>query len=151
MLRINRQRVDRTDVTYIVADVFTWRPGRRYDTVFFSFWLSHVPRELFETFWALVATCLRPRGRAFLIDNRRDPTRPPTDPYVIDEADDVQRRRLSDGSEHRVVKVFYEPAQLAERLRQLGWDSQLVGTLRFIYGSVTPHRDANTSVAHHNP
>jgi SAM-dependent methyltransferase len=104
-LSINRQRVGRTHVTYIVADIFTWRPDRHYDTVFFSFWLSHVPRELFEAFWALVSSCLRPGGRVFLIDNRRDPTRTALDPYVIDEADYVQRRQLSDGSEHRVVKV----------------------------------------------
>lgn len=137
-LSINRQRVGRPDVTYIVGDVFRWSPDRTYDTVFFSFWLSHVPRELFTAFWALVASCLRPGGRAFLIDNRRDPTRTAQDPYVIAEADDVQRRRLSDGSEHRVVKVFYEPEELAQRLRQLGWDSRLAGTLRFVYGSATP-------------
>jgi SAM-dependent methyltransferase len=137
-LRINRERVDRPDVTYVVADIFGWRPDRRYDTVFFSFWLSHVPRGLFEKFWALVDSCLRPGGQAFLIDNRRDPTRPAQDPYVIDEADDVQRRRLSDGSEHRVVKVFYEPDELAEQLVRLGWLADLAGTSRFIYGSATP-------------
>lgn len=134
-LRINRERVDRP-VSYILADIFGWRPDRRYDTVFFSFWLSHVPRRLFETFWALVGSCLRPEGQAFLIDNRRDPTRTAQDPYVIDEADDIQRRRLSDGSEHRVVKVFYEPDELAERLQRLGWVADLAGTSRFIYGSV---------------
>ena len=137
-LRINRERVARPDVTYLVADIFGWRPDRRYDTVFFSFWLSHVPRPLFEKFWALVGSCLRPDGRAFLIDNRRDPTRIAQDPYIVDEADDVQRRRLSDGSEHRVVKVFYEPDQLTQRLRQLGWAADLAGTSRFIYGSVVP-------------
>jgi SAM-dependent methyltransferase len=139
-LRLNRKRVTRPDVTYMVADVFDWRPERRYDTVFFSFWLSHVPRRLFEKFWELVGSCLRPGGRAFLIDNRRDPTRTTQDPYVIDEADDVQRRRLSDGSEHRVVKVFYEPAELAEQLRRLGWVANLAGTSRLIYGSATPGR-----------
>jgi SAM-dependent methyltransferase len=137
-LRINRERVDRPDVTYIVADIFGWRADRRYDTVFFSFWLSHVPRRLFETFWALVGSCLRPEGQAFLIDNRRDPTRTARDPYVIDEADDIQRRRLSDGSEHRVVKVLYEPDELAERLQRLGWVADLAGTSRFIYGSAAP-------------
>jgi SAM-dependent methyltransferase len=141
-LRINRERVDRPDVTYIVADIFGWRPDRRYDTVFFSFWLSHVPRRLFEKFWELVGSCLRPGGGAFLIDNRRDPTRTTQDPYVIDEADDVQRRQLSDGSEHRVVKVFYEPAELAGQLRRLGWVANLAGTSRFIYGSATPGRGA---------
>ncbi|WP_420715864.1 class I SAM-dependent methyltransferase [Mycobacterium sp. 663a-19] len=74
-LRLNRQRVGRSDVTYVVADVFEWRPDRGYDMVFFSFWLSHVPRRLFEEFWKLVGSCLRPGGRAFLIDNRRNPTR----------------------------------------------------------------------------
>ena len=144
-LRISRQRVDRPDVTYIVADVFCWSPDRRYDTVFFSFWLSHVPRHLFPEFWALVGSCLRPGGRAFLIDNRRDPTRTTQDPYVIDEADGVQRRRLSDGSEHRVVKVFYEPDELAGQLRRLGWDADLAGTSRFIYGSASPRRHTQQS------
>jgi demethylmenaquinone methyltransferase/2-methoxy-6-polyprenyl-1,4-benzoquinol methylase len=64
-LHINRQRVERPDVRYIVADIFGWRPDRRYDTVLFSFWLSHVPRHLFETFWALVGSSLRPGDRNF--------------------------------------------------------------------------------------
>lgn len=137
-LRINRRRVDRPDVTYVVADIFSWHPDRQYDTVFFSFWLSHVPRHLFAAFWALVGSCLQPDGRAFLIDNRRDPSRATQDPYIIHEADDVQRRRLSDGSEHRVVKVFYEPDELSARLHRLGWAAALTGTSRFIYGSAKP-------------
>jgi SAM-dependent methyltransferase len=140
-LRINRERVGRPEVNYVVADVFDWQPDQRYDTVFFSFWLSHVPRNLFERFWALVGLCLRPDGRAFLIDNRRDPTRAAQDPYIFDEADDVQRRRLNDGSEHRVVKVFYEPDELTERLRRLGWVADLAGTSRFIYGSAVNMAD----------
>jgi SAM-dependent methyltransferase len=145
-LRINRARVGQPpgkSVTYIVADIFDWRPDQRYDTVFFSFWLSHVPRRLVEAFWALVESCLRPGGRAFLIDNRRDPTRVVQDPYIIDEADDVQRRRLDDGSEHRVVKVFYEPDDLAERLRRLGWVADVAGTPRFIYGSAVKSASGN--------
>jgi ubiquinone/menaquinone biosynthesis C-methylase UbiE len=30
-------------VDYVLADIFEWQPARRYDVVFFSFWLSHVP------------------------------------------------------------------------------------------------------------
>ena len=41
-MRINRRRVVRPDVSYIVADFLVWQPDRRYDTVFFSFWLSHM-------------------------------------------------------------------------------------------------------------
>jgi hypothetical protein len=76
------------------------------------------------------------------IDNRRDPARPVPDPYVIEEADDVQQRRLADGSEHRIVKVFYEPDRLADQLEQLGWVAELAGTSRFIYGSAAPRADS---------
>ncbi len=35
-LVINRERVSRADVDYVVADLFGWRPERRYDVVFFG-------------------------------------------------------------------------------------------------------------------
>ncbi|MEB3981442.1 hypothetical protein OQ968_09225 [Mycobacterium sp. 663a-19] len=59
---------------------------------------------------------------------------------MIDEVDDVQKRGLNDGSEHRVVKVFYEPAELAGQLQRLGWVANLAGTSRLIYGSASPLR-----------
>jgi Methyltransferase domain len=40
VLALNRQRVGREDVSYVIADLFDWRPERSYDVVFFSFWLS---------------------------------------------------------------------------------------------------------------
>ena len=47
-LDLNRDRVGRSDVDYLCADLFTWQPTRTYDVVFFSFWLSHVPRSGFR-------------------------------------------------------------------------------------------------------
>jgi SAM-dependent methyltransferase len=133
-LSMNRARADRSDVQYIQADVFAWSSIERFDVVFFSFWLSHVPRARFREFWNLVAALLRPEGRVFLIDNRRDPTITHQDPYVLDHRDDVQIRRLADGSVHRVVEVFYEPTQLEDLLRGEGWQFVLAGTPRFVYG-----------------
>ena len=49
-LELNRQCVGRPDVEYVVADLFSWAPDRAFDVVFFSFWLSHVPRSRFATF-----------------------------------------------------------------------------------------------------
>ena len=137
-LELNRARVRRADIDYVEADVFGWEPSRRYDLVFFSFWLSHVPRPRFEGFWDLVGRCLRPGGQAFLIDNRHDPTVGRPDPYVVDASDDVQRRRLSDGSEHRMVKVFYEPEELERRLAEVGWAGEIGGTRWFIFGGAHP-------------
>jgi demethylmenaquinone methyltransferase/2-methoxy-6-polyprenyl-1,4-benzoquinol methylase len=149
-LELNRARVGRDDISYVVADLFTWEAERAqsYDVVFFSFWLSHVPRERVAAFFALVARCLRPGGRAVFIDNRHDPKLDVPDPYVtrygtvVGGDGDVQVRRLGDGTEHRVVKVFYEPAELQDRLAELGWRADVRATeSSFIYGTASPESD----------
>jgi trans-aconitate methyltransferase len=43
MLALARQRVRDLPVEFVQADLFAWQPPRRYDTVFFAFWLTHVP------------------------------------------------------------------------------------------------------------
>ena len=100
VLALNRERVGRSDVNYVVADLFDWHPDTHYDVVFFSFWLSHVPRDRFGEFWSLVRSCLTPSGRAFLIDNRNDPLpdTTTTDPFVVQYETDLHLRRLSDGA-----------------------------------------------------
>lgn len=50
MLARARARVGSAPVRFIEADLFTWRPDRRYDSIFFGFWLSHVPEEHFTSF-----------------------------------------------------------------------------------------------------
>ncbi len=138
-LALNRERVGRDDVDYVVADLFEWEPTRSYDVVFFSFWLSHVPRTRFAAFWTLVRTCLAPGGRVFLIDNRADPE-PSTakDPYVVEYGPDLHLRRLDDGSEFRVVKVMYEPDELQSLIEAEGWRADIHATRWFVFGSAEP-------------
>src|SRR6186997_3319348 len=60
MLARAKARVGENRVRFIQTDLFTWTPDRRYDVVFFGFWLSHVPLDRFDSFWALIASCLEP-------------------------------------------------------------------------------------------
>ncbi len=121
-------------VSFVEADIFAWRPDRRFDVVFFGFWLSHVPLERFETFWELVADCLKPGGRVFFVD---DAYRTP-DELIEGEASSVIRRRLRDGTSHRAVKVPHTPGGLQERLRELGWRVSVHATSGpFFWGSGT--------------
>ena len=129
-LELNRKRVARPDVDYLVADLITWQPSRTYDVVFFSFWLSHVPRPRFSDFWSLVRSCLEPGGRVFLIDNREEVA----DSYVIRRDSDLELRRVHDGGEFQVVEVFYEPEELQSLLGDDGWTARLDGTRWFIFG-----------------
>ncbi len=137
VLALSRDRVGRPDVNYVQADLFDWRADSRYDVVFFSFWLSHVPRSRFGEFWSLLDAWLSPSGRAFLIDNRNDP-RPKTtakDPFVIKYDTDLHVRRLKDGSEYRVVSVMHEPGELQSLIEAEGWKAEMQATRWFIFGS----------------
>ena len=78
-LALNRERIQRADVRHLVADIFALPLRAQFDVVFFSFWLSHVPRARVPAFWSSVASLLASGGRVFLIDNRLDPSRPKPD------------------------------------------------------------------------
>lgn len=137
VLALNQERVGRPDVRYVVADLFDWQNDSHYDVVFFSFWLSHVPRPRFGEFWSLVASWLTPSGRAFFIDNRNDPQpgTPVNDPFVIKYDTDLHLRRLSDGSEYRVVSVMYEPGELQSLIEAEDWKAEVQSTRWFVFGS----------------
>jgi SAM-dependent methyltransferase len=122
MLAEARARVPDRNVTYVVADVFGWRPPRRYDTVFFAFWLSHVPPDRFADFWALLRGWLAPGGRVLFVDE--DPGEAGKEVYP-EPGGYVVERRLADGSAHRVVKVFAGPEELRSRLAGAGWRSAI--------------------------
>jgi len=103
------------------GEVLGGNPTRRYDGVFFGFWLSHVPVERFEWFWMLVAECLKPGGRVLFVD---DAYRTPEE--LVEGADSaVIRRRLTDGRPFRAVKVPHTPEELERRLDELGWRIRL--------------------------
>lgn len=124
MLSIAAARVSSVRVRFIQADLFTWRPERRYDAVFFGFWLSHVPAERFESFWSLVADCLKPKGRVFFTD---DAYRTP-DELVEGPSSSTIRRQIPGGTAYRIVKVPHQPGDLERRLQQLGWDIKVTAT-----------------------
>jgi len=51
----------------------------------------------------------------------------------------VVERKLNDGRTFNIVKIFYEPAALEERLRGLGWSGYARSTGRFfIHGCMRP-------------
>jgi demethylmenaquinone methyltransferase/2-methoxy-6-polyprenyl-1,4-benzoquinol methylase len=120
------------DVELVRADVFEWEPAERFELVFFSFWLSHVPEERFGEFWSLVRAGLVPGGRVFLVDSGAgDMAHTGTA-----QADGKETRSLADGRTFRIVKRRWAPDELAERVRPLGFELDLQDTANghFLYG-----------------
>lgn len=135
MLARAKSRVDESRVRFVQADLFTWKPDRRYDVVFFGFWISHVPLERFESFWSLIGDCLEPAGRVFFVD---DAYRTPEE-LIEGESSTTVQRRLKDGTAYRAVKVPYRPTDLEERLRSLEWRVTVTQTSGpFYWGAGTP-------------
>jgi demethylmenaquinone methyltransferase/2-methoxy-6-polyprenyl-1,4-benzoquinol methylase len=118
-------------VTFIEADVFSWTPPpAAFDVVFFSFWLSHVPPDRFDAFWESAAAALAPGGRVIVIDNKWNDGIWPAG--AERPSDFVQLRTdLSSGEAHRIVKIYYDADELAERLSALGWQAAITSTPRF--------------------
>ncbi len=122
-LAICRRRVDPQHVTLVQADLFAWRPHERYDLAFFAAWLSHVPPQRFDAFWALVAKCLTPSGRAFVIDEL--PAVAALECQASDQPAPAVHRSLTTGRSYRAIKVLYGPDDLRRRLRTLGWEADV--------------------------
>jgi demethylmenaquinone methyltransferase/2-methoxy-6-polyprenyl-1,4-benzoquinol methylase len=152
-LAINRSRTQGAGapVEYVEADLFSWWPPRRYDVVFFSFWLSHVPPSRFDWFWSMVAAAVVPGGRVMFFDNAAPfeaivpefpllqedgEVRPPWVSSQVTDA--INHRRLEDGRTFNVIKVFYDPAELRGRLESMGWSASVATTPTFfLHGTAT--------------
>ena len=139
---INRAKHGDPRIRYVVADLFDWTPDTTYDLVFFGFWLSHVPAERFDAFWAMVRDALAPGGRVFFVDSRKTQHSTATNHAAITDVGIVERK-LNDGRTFEIVKIYHAPEALTERLARLGWaaDVDTAGEF-FLYGHVIPLDEA---------
>jgi len=134
MIELARSRVGDTAATFVNADVFAWQPDKRYDCVFFGFWLSHVPPQSFGAFWDLLRPCLASGGRVLFVDEGAP--RESREPAAA--ASPIVKRRLRNGTVHEIVKIFYEPDELLGNLADVAWaadieltsEGLLIGTAR---------------------
>lgn len=122
MIELNRAKVASERVSYVLADLFSWRPERVYDAVFFGFWISHVPLERLDGFLAAIATMLRPGGKIFFVDGQREPSTTAIDHQLPAPDSQVMIRKLNDGRAFEIVKNFYDPNELAARCVRAGFE-----------------------------
>ncbi len=105
-------------------------PDRAVDALFLGFWLSHVPRERLAEFLALARRWLKPGGRFAAIDSLADSASGAAD--HAEPVDDLATRRLADGREFTIVKVYYAPHELIAALGRAGFeDVEATTTGRF--------------------
>jgi demethylmenaquinone methyltransferase/2-methoxy-6-polyprenyl-1,4-benzoquinol methylase len=94
-------------------------PDRQVDALFTGFWLSHVQRDRLAEFLAIARSWLKPTGTYAFIDGLPD-----TGSSAIDHPpahDDLSVRRLNDGREFTIPKIYYTPTELEEALLTAGF------------------------------
>ena len=119
---IASDRVRSNNVSFEVTDIFSWKTTARFDVIFFSAWLSHVPGSRFEPFWQLLRELLAGGGRVLFIDEHVEAR---SKEHYLPGGDEIVERQLRDGSRYRIVKNFVDPEQLERRLRELGWECRI--------------------------
>jgi ubiquinone/menaquinone biosynthesis C-methylase UbiE len=124
MIELAKARLGGRTADFVHADVFAWQPDRLYDSVFFGFWLSHVPPQRFRPFWDMLDRSLAPGGRVLFVDEGA--SRAANEPAAASSP--VVQRRLRDGTIHEIVKIFYDSEKLGRKLAGLGWSTEIEQT-----------------------
>ncbi|MGL5059712.1 MAG: class I SAM-dependent methyltransferase [Microcoleus sp.] len=136
VIEINRNKLHSDRVTYRQIDLFSWEPDREYDLVFFAFWLSHVPPNLVDEFLAKVYRSVRSGGQIFIADSLFEETSSAKNHILENETSIHQNRKLNDGREFQVFKVYYQTDLLLEKLNRVGFKSEVKVTDNyFIYAN----------------
>ena len=112
-------------------------PDREVDGLFAGFWLSHIPAGRLADFLALARRWLRPGGVFAFVDSLPDPQSGASDNPA--PSDGMAKRRLADGREFEIVKVFHDRAALGPALLAAGFAAADVNTTGrfFLLGRAT--------------
>ncbi len=105
-------------VRFATADAYTLAElgVQRFDAAFVGFWWSHVPKARLAAWLDVLFARLEPGAPVVFIDNRFVPGSSTPIAEVDAAGDSWQRRRLADGSEHRVLKNHPTPAEVQAAL-----------------------------------
>ncbi len=144
MLEIARQRIG-DSVSFSLVDLFDWEPQDTYDTVFFSSWLSHVPPQVFPSFWIALRGALRPCGRVLFVDETPKGIEAFNEKLVTASPVPTAERTDAEGCQYKVVKVFYEHDQLCRLLAEQGWGASIWAVDDVVFAGTAMPRDRSES------
>ena len=138
MLARNRAWIDDDRVRYVEADLFSWEQDERFGLIFAGFFVSHIPPDRWQPFWAKVRGWLEPGGVFALVDDCWGPDRPRSSQRVEGGPDHAHIRELDDES-FTIVKRFFRPEELVAAFAEVGFRAEVGSTgEHFLYGSARP-------------
>ncbi len=103
MIAAAREKLGENGIDYRVVDILDFPDLGTFDVVFSTFWISHVPLDLQEDFWAWVARSLEIGGKVIFQDS-----------LAQGPGGGGDCRRLPSGETFRIVKNAYDFDRLLE-------------------------------------
>ena len=105
--------VDAQRVRFALADAYALpTPERLHDGAFAGFWWSHILKRDLSRFLEGLHRVLAPGAKVVFLDNRYVEGSSTPVARIDANGDGWQRRKLTDGSLHEVLKNFPEPSEL---------------------------------------
>jgi len=121
-----RHNYPRKNVRFGVADAFALDTiSGTFNASFAGFWWSHIPREDLDRFLAGLCARLLPGSLVAVIDNRYVVGSSQPIQHIDSAGNTYQLRRLSDGTEHQILKNFPTTDQLQDAADRHGTNCQL--------------------------
>ena len=122
MIAAAREKLGERGIDYRVVDVLAFPDLGTFDVVFSTFWISHVPLELHDDFWAWVARSLEIGGKVIFQDS-----------MAQGPGGGGDCRRLPSGETFRIVKNAYDFDRLLEVKSSHGLAGTIAMTSKNVY------------------
>ena len=116
------EKLGERGIDYRVVDILAFPDLGTFDVVFSTFWVSHVPLELHDDFWAWVARSLEIGGEVIFQDS-----------MAQGPGGGGDCRRLPSGETFRIVKNAYDFDRLLEVMSSHGLAGTITMTSKNIY------------------
>ena len=111
-------------VEYRMVDLFAWMPTEPFDHAFAGFWVSHIPEDRLDAFFAKAAASLKPGWILLILEGQSSRLR--TAKQGTSRVDtDIEVRTLNDGTTFRIVKRDLDPEDLIARLGRVGLQARV--------------------------
>lgn len=122
--------------TFLVGDAYHLDDIEgSFDFGLANFWFSHIPKNKIELFLTGFHRKLQPGAQVFMADNVYVPGRGGELIVKEDSEDTYKRRELADGSQHEILKNYFDYQELCEIFKPFSTDLKVFVGSSFWYVS----------------